>query len=103
MVRIRDQVRVVAKDFCHKRGVKLVPGFEVPVVDHKRFDVGLGRTFQGKGTGLIAADGNDLSGEIPLTTGINQCLEVGAAARRKHQDFRQRSLICLHADSSPGA
>ena len=73
------------------------------MVYHKGLDIGLGRAFEGKSARLIATDGNNLSREIPFTAGFDQSLEVGAAAGRQHQDFGQRSLVCLHAERSPGA
>ncbi len=58
------------------------------MVDHKGFDVGLGRALEGKCSGLVAANGNDLPREIPFSAGFNESLKVGATAGGEHQDFR---------------
>ena len=73
------------------------------MVNYKGGEIGLGGALQGKRARFVAANGNDLTRKVAFPGGVDQSLQVGAAARGEHQDLRNGGRICLHAVKSPGA
>ena len=98
-----DEIRVVAENMSHKRSIELVPGAEIPMINHKGLNVCLGGPLKCEGFGLIAAQSHDLAGEIPFPAGVDQGLKVGSTARGQHQNSGQSRLVRFHSERSPGA
>src|SRR5680860_589418 len=98
-----DEVRVVAKNVGRERRIELLPGAEIIMVNHKSLNVSLPGPFKREGSGLVAAQSNNLSRKVSLPGGVNQRLKIGSASGSQNQNSGKRRLVCLHFESSPDA